>query len=266
MKKFITILIIFITINLLSNDPGVYSIKIKNFKKKIYSENLSRFKLISSGKEFKLINSKFQKVIKSLIIDGERAITIETGKIKNQDYDSRSPDKSLLKNTRFLNIDKIEIKKMAGKAADKSNNTNDLIANIEESVYNHISNKIMGIPFLSAIEVYRNKIGDCTEHAVLTIALFRSLGIPARGVLGIFLGEHFQEEENVFIFHMWAEVFLGNRWQLVDATRPGEKHLNRYIAFTYHNLKTETPLSYLKAIYSIRDMRVEYITISPTSP
>jgi hypothetical protein len=58
---------------------------------------------------------------------------------------------------------------------------------------------------------------------------------------------------------MWAEAIVKGRWILVDATRPGEKQLNRYIAFTYHNLKTEAPLPYLRAISSIQDLVVEYV-------
>jgi hypothetical protein len=58
---------------------------------------------------------------------------------------------------------------------------------------------------------------------------------------------------------MWAEAFHDGRWILVDATRPRDIHPNRYIAFAYHSLQTEMPLSYFRAISAIRKMRARLI-------
>ena len=57
--------------------------------------------------------------------------------------------------------------------------------------------------------------GDCTEHAVLTTALARALGIPARVVVGLVLvraGDRFEAYG-----HAWAELGDGDRWRRSDA-------------------------------------------------
>jgi len=57
---------------------------------------------------------------------------------------------------------------------------------------------------------------------------------------------------------MWAEAYASDAWELIDATRPDDRHPNRYIAFCTHHLKTATPLDYLKAVKAIRNLTVLY--------
>ena len=49
----------------------------------------------------------------------------------------------------------------------------------------HISNKGLSTGFASATETAKSKAGDCSEHAVLLVAMLRSAGIPARGATGL---------------------------------------------------------------------------------
>jgi transglutaminase-like putative cysteine protease len=62
-----------------------------------------------------------------------------------------------------------------------------------------------------------SKEGDCTEFAVLTAALCRAMGIPARIVVGIAYVDEFMGYENVFGGHAWTEAYIGNRWVGLDA-------------------------------------------------
>ena len=73
------------------------------------------------------------------------------------------------------------------------------------------------------------------------------------------LVKKFMGRQNVFVYHMWAEAFVRGRWMLIDSTRPGTEGLNRYIAFAYHHLKTEMPLSFLKALASMKEFSVECV-------
>lgn len=63
--------------------------------------------------------------------------------------------------------------------------------------------------------VVRRRRGDCSEHAVLTAALARMQGIPARVVVGVAL----LSNENDFgaFGHAWAEVHEAGKWQVADA-------------------------------------------------
>lgn len=78
-----------------------------------------------------------------------------------------------------------------------------------------------------ASAVARSGAGDCTEHAVLLAALARSVGRPARVVVGVLLAE---SGEGVLAFgHAWSEIHDGNVWRLVDATPIGEQERVRHL-------------------------------------
>jgi transglutaminase-like putative cysteine protease len=63
--------------------------------------------------------------------------------------------------------------------------------------------------------VARRRRGDCSEHAVLTAALARLRGIPARVVLGVALISH---GKSIGAFgHAWTEMLEDGRWQVADA-------------------------------------------------
>ncbi len=63
--------------------------------------------------------------------------------------------------------------------------------------------------------VAKNRRGDCSEHAVLTAALARLQGIPARVVIGVVLVS--DENQHGAFGHAWAEVREGGKWKVADA-------------------------------------------------
>ncbi|MFV8750441.1 transglutaminase-like domain-containing protein [Nannocystaceae bacterium ST9] len=81
----------------------------------------------------------------------------------------------------------------------------------------------------TATEVLRNGAGDCTEHAVLVVALMRAAGIPARVVDGIVLAAN-EDGTGVAGYHAWAEIWLG-RWVGVDGTVGETGTSARYLEF-----------------------------------
>jgi hypothetical protein len=66
------------------------------------------------------------------------------------------------------------------------------------------------VGFATAKEILKNREGDCSEHTVITVALCRAVGIPARAAVGIMYAD------GLFAYHMWSEVFVG-RWVDLDA-------------------------------------------------
>ena len=68
--------------------------------------------------------------------------------------------------------------------------------------------------FASAAEVAKNREGDCSEHAVLLAATCRARGIPARVIIGLV----YSVPERRFLYHMWNEVWIEDRWIPLDAT------------------------------------------------
>lgn len=62
---------------------------------------------------------------------------------------------------------------------------------------------------ITAVECLRSMTGDCTEHAVLTVALARAVGLPARMVVGlVYTG-------GAFGYHAWNEIYVGE-WVEMD--------------------------------------------------
>ena len=257
MNKYLSIFILLALLPFLpafSNDPFNYFVEVKNFKEHILSENVSRFRLSSSAGDFTLIETYYQKITKRYEKDAIKKLAIRTG-ATDLTVSPNEPSKEYLINTRYLNLDSPEI----NQAVKQLKNPGSGIRSVEDYVYAQISDKLLGIPMLPANQIIKIRRGDCTEHSVLSVAILRKLGIPARAVAGMYLADSFRGRKNIFVYHMWAEAFYKGKWRLVDATMPGKKHLNRYIAFAYHNLKTEAPLSYLRAISSIQNFSVEYI-------
>jgi transglutaminase-like putative cysteine protease len=79
-----------------------------------------------------------------------------------------------------------------------------------------------------ASRVAQNRRGDCTEFAVLTAALARSAGLPARVVLGVAL----VADNDTFgaYGHAWAEIDGGSGWQVADAALAPQEVNVRYLA------------------------------------
>lgn len=77
--------------------------------------------------------------------------------------------------------------------------------------------KVYGQSRDRASEVLRTGKGDCTEHALLFVALARAAGIPARGVHGLVYANYGETGPGMY-WHAWAEVKVGDEWIPVDPT------------------------------------------------
>jgi transglutaminase-like putative cysteine protease len=72
--------------------------------------------------------------------------------------------------------------------------------------------RLGAVLFGASPEILRSLTGDCSEAAVLTAALLRVQGVPARIALGFA-----SVGRGVFIGHAWCEARLGGDWVGVDA-------------------------------------------------
>jgi len=69
---------------------------------------------------------------------------------------------------------------------------------------------------ISAIKTYETGFGECSAHSRLVTAFCRSVGIPARMVIGAIYTDTFGGS---FGQHAWSEVYMGKTgWVPVDAT------------------------------------------------
>ncbi|MDY7009938.1 MAG: transglutaminase-like domain-containing protein [Planctomycetota bacterium] len=135
-------------------------------------------------------------------------------------YPYKGQDKvavSALKATQYIQCDDKKIKVLARQAVGDTKDAAQAVRRIEKFVRNYIKKKDLSIGYASAVEVAASRQGDCTEHAVLSAALCRAVGIPAQIVTGIAYVESFGGREGIFGPHAWNRVLVGEKWVGLDA-------------------------------------------------
>jgi hypothetical protein len=93
---------------------------------------------------------------------------------------------------------------------------------IERWVHNHMTVSFTE-QFCPADQVARNLRGDCRQHAFLTAAMCRAVGLPSRTAIGLCYAND-PRKGPIMAFHMWTEVYIEGKWIPIDATR-GEGHV-----------------------------------------
>lgn len=142
--------------------------------------------------------------------------------------------KQYLEPNSWIQSDAASIISLSKKAVGKAKDIASAARNIEAFVADYISNRSLSVGYASAIEVLENRQGDCTEFALLTAALARAAGIPARVVFGIvYVKDEFEGRSNFFGGHAWTQVFVGENWYSLDAAF-GEFD-SGHIAIDYNN-------------------------------
>jgi Transglutaminase-like superfamily len=124
-----------------------------------------------------------------------------------------SPGEEFLRPNSMINSDDPEVMRLMRKAVNGRTDPWEMAVAIENWVFQGIRTKNYSIAFAPAAEVARNLEGDCTEHSVLTAAMCRAAGIPARVAVGLL----YAEKIGGFGQHMWNEVYVNGRWVAIDA-------------------------------------------------
>ena len=84
------------------------------------------------------------------------------------------------------------------------------------AVRSHITTKDLAVNDGSALETWRSRRGDCTEHATLLCAAMRIAGLPARVDVGLV----FHAEYGGWVGHAWNSVWIDDRWHHLDSALP----------------------------------------------
>ena len=114
-----------------------------------------------------------------------------------------------LKPAPLIQSDHPQIKAQVDKIIKPTDTAEQKARKIVNWVYRNIEKKpVLSVP--NALEVLKNKVGDCNEHSVLTVALLRAAGIPAQMEAGlVYL-------HGRFYWHAWNVLYLG-KWVTADA-------------------------------------------------
>jgi len=161
-----------------------------------------------------------QKVIRKE--DGTLIVTVDPAKAHKSRFPYKGKDPEILrmlKPTMYLQCDDEKIITLAKQATKGIKDASIAVGRIETFVGEYISEKNLSVGYATASEVAVSKQGDCSEHAVLTAAMCRAIGIPARVVVGLVYVEEFGHRKNIFGGHAWTQAYIGGKWIGIDATR-----------------------------------------------
>jgi hypothetical protein len=133
-----------------------------------------------------------------------------------------------MKPARFIDSADPTVTALARRAIGTTTDASVAAAKIESFVASYISDKNFSVGHASASEVAVTKQGDCSEHAVLTAAMCRAVGIPAQVVSGIAYVDDFLGMRG-FGGHAWTRAHINGKWIGLDAAFRGSG-LGRYDA------------------------------------
>jgi len=117
----------------------------------------------------------------------------------------------------WVQSDAPPIRKLAAQAVIGAEDDLQKMVQLRDFVSAYIPPHSRDIGYASAMEVVRERAGDCKEHAVLLAALARAQHIPARVVTGMVYAEHYADSSRVFVPHAWVQAWVHGRWQSFDA-------------------------------------------------
>lgn len=145
--------------------------------------------------------------------DGRSLVLVLSRETVNHQTVTKPELAAFLKSDRFIQSDYPSIRVVADSIRAATHLDGWPLARaIAQWVNEHIADKGMEHGYASALDVLRSRSGDCTEHSLLTVALLRASGIPARPVVGLAFGE----SERAFVGHMWVEAYVDG-WRTLDA-------------------------------------------------
>jgi len=162
-----------------------------------------------------------------------------------------------LKPNRFVQSGHKEIIKLSRKAVGDAKDAASAAKRIEEFVHKHIETKNLSVGYATALEAASSREGDCTEHAVLTAAMCRAAGIPARVVVGYVLLAKFRSHSNVFVGHAWVEALIGDKWIPLDATRGGTG-----VGHLACSIGNGEPTGFFKLLTTLGRFRITKVTVA----
>ena len=143
-------------------------------------------------------------------------------------------NKKFLKNNKILRIDKTKL--LATKLKTPKKFYKWIIENVKFP--KDLSKYLTNLNWTeTAVDVLRNKEGECGGKSLLFVSLCRAVGIPARLVSGYFLksGEislfNASLDKNSLELHQWAEFYDGNCWVPVDCSLAQEEGKNYFGKF-----------------------------------
>ncbi len=170
-------------------------------------------------------------------------LTVRRQAVPAGDTETAEVKPEFTKSSYFIDSADAKVREFAAEAIGREGDAWQRARRIERWVYDHMSGA-SDIGFVPASQIARGLKGDCRQHAMLTAAMCRAAGVPARTAVGLVYAND-PERGPMFVFHMWTEVRARGKWLGLDATLGrggvGPAHLKVTDA-SWHNTQTLAPL------------------------
>jgi transglutaminase-like putative cysteine protease len=166
-----------------------------------------------------------------------------------------------IKPTRFLQSDNEHIIALARRAVGDTKDAAQAVKRIESFVASYVENRSLSVGYASAVEVAASRQGDCSEFSILTAAMCRAVGIPARVVMGIAYVQEFAGLKDGFGGHAWVQAYVGGKWVGIDAAFKGAERGGYdagHIALAEGN---GNPESFFSLLTTIGQFRIDKVTV-----
>ena len=158
----------------------------------------------------------------------------------------------------YIQSDNAKIKALAKKAVADAADSLTAVHNIEEFVHGYITSKNLSAGYATALEVLESKEGDCTEHAILTAAMCRSIGIPAKVACGVVYAEAFSGRGDIFGGHAWTLCYIGGKWVGLDATIGRNGYNSGHIKLAEGDGRPEDFFSLINLLGNFKITKIEF--------
>jgi transglutaminase-like putative cysteine protease len=173
------------------------------------------------------------------------------------------PPKECLKSNHFICSDDTRVRELTRRAVGNVLDPWEKAQRIERWVYGNMKKEDLAQTFTPANEVARTLDGDCRQHAVLTAAMCRAAGVPARTALGLV---HSPADRGM-IFHMWTEVWIAGKWYALDATRGLGRVGAGHIKISDQHWNDETSLAPFLAVNRVLGkLQIDVVSVQYESP
>lgn len=204
-------------------------------------QSLQRLKLRFEGEDFsKIPSDDFQTVTR----DGDGwLVDIHPPKIADSNPtarigDSTNGQEAWLAPSEDLSCDDPAIREAAKKAIGNVDTVPSAVLAIRKYVSRRMKAKLEFGDVRDAADILKNPHGKCVEYAVLTTALLRAAGIPARIVSGLVTAD------GTFFYHAWSEAWDGRRWIGVDAALEVDQMGACYVKLAQGDVKDGFKIDY----------------------
>ena len=107
---------------------------------------------------------------------------------------------------------------------------------VQQFSYDYVKMKNVEYDYIPVIDdVLKKKLGICYDYAAVFASMLRSQGIKCKLIMGY--------TTNVKEYHAWNEVFINDKWVVVDTTYDSQMFANK-IKYTFEKARKDYKESY----------------------